>query len=226
MFSSCLVNLHEIENCHFVRQHRAMYTALVDRFHLQPCTLAVKSHQSSEEHQPSAWYLRLCHFPLWFLTVCVCLINNQPQKWQRHSALTETISKHHPPIATLRDNQARFGTAGERKTLSILLADFLSFPLAMADCPVQPVCVIFFTTPFLQAFIFANTLSFTCVFSARRWLLVYTVRTPSSAYESVCAAPHAPHGSGEVEMDGAMDGRRGGWTDSEGGGCMCPPLWW
>ncbi len=120
-----------------------------------------------------------------------------------------------PLIATLRDNQARFGTAGERKTLSILLADFLSFPLAMADCPVQPVCVIFCTTPFLQAFIFANALSFSLVFSASRWLLVYTVRTPSSAYESVCAAPHALHGSGAVEMDGAMDGWRDGWVDGQ-----------
>lgn len=79
----------------------------------------------------------------------------------------------------------------------------------MADCPVQPVCVIFSTTPFLQAFIFANALSFSRGFS------VYTVRTPSSAYESVCAAPHALHGSGAVEMDGAMDGRRDGWVDGQ-----------
>lgn len=31
----------------------------------------------------------------------------------------------------------------------------------------------------------------------------------------MCVAPHAPHGSGAVEMDGAMDGLRDGWVDGQ-----------
>lgn len=82
-------------------------------------------------------------------------------------------------------------------------------------------------SPTLQAFIFVNAFSFSCVFSVSGWLLVYTCPYPlQRIYKSMCAATH---GSGAVEMDGAMDGRRdgwvGGWTDREGGGCVCPLLW-